>query len=74
MKKHGLMMLLCCLIPIILVPIVLISGRSVSSLIFLLCPILHIGMMMGMRKSGKGGHSCHSSNDAVKVEESNSGN
>lgn len=74
MKKHGLMMLLCCLIPIILVPIVLISGRSISSLIFLLCPILHIGMMIGMRKSGKGGHSSHSSNDTNQVEESNSGN
>ena len=59
--KHGLMMMLCCLIPIVLIaglPLFGIKATSLSGLIFLLCPLMHIGMMFMMAKSGKGG-SCH---------------
>ncbi|MFZ5968420.1 MAG: DUF2933 domain-containing protein [Bacillota bacterium] len=61
--KHGLMMMLCCLLPILLIaglPLFGIKGGSLSSLIFLLCPLMHVGMMFMMKKSGKGG-SCHGS-------------
>lgn len=59
--KHGLLMLLCCLLPIILIaalPLLGIKAGIFSSLAFLLCPLMHIGMMMFMTKSGDK-HSCH---------------
>ncbi|WP_432666072.1 DUF2933 domain-containing protein [Wukongibacter baidiensis] len=61
MMKHGLMMMLCCLIPILLIaglPLFGINGGVSSGLIFLLCPLMHIGMMFMMRKNGHKG-SCH---------------
>jgi hypothetical protein len=67
--KHMILMLLCCLIPIILFGAVRYFnlgsnglGRY-SSLLFLLCPLMHVFMMGGMM--GKGKQSCHEE----KVEE-----
>lgn len=60
--KMALMMMLCCLIPIAIyagLPLFGISGGFAYNLIFLLCPIMHIGMMFTMRKSGRKS-SCHS--------------
>ena len=57
-SKHALIMALCCLIPIMLLAVLWAIGVSWSYLIFgvvLLCPILHILMMRGMRRGG-GGH------------------
>lgn len=50
--KHGLLMILCCLIPIALIgllPLLGVKGLSWSWLFFLLCPIMHIGMMFFMK-------------------------
>jgi len=66
-KKHGLLMLLCCLIPILAVaflprlgvelgPI----GRLAPYALLLLCPIMHIGMMVFMFKGNKN-QDCHKS-------------
>jgi len=59
--KHGLWMLLGCLVPILLLvglPLLGIRIGRFSSLIFLLCPLLHIGMIVFMIKSGNE-KSCH---------------
>ena len=59
-SKHALIMVLCCLIPIMILAVLWAIGVSGSYLIFgviLLCPALHILMMRGMhRESGDGGH------------------
>jgi len=59
--KHGLIMLLCCLIPIAILVIMWAAGVSSNYLflgVVLLCPILHLVMMTGMNrgKGGGGGH------------------
>lgn len=51
--KHGLMMILCCLLPILLIlglPLIGIQGSKFSFIIFLLCPLMHIFMMFNMKK------------------------
>jgi len=51
--KHGLLMILCCLIPIMLVgalPLIGLENMSLSWLFFLLCPLMHIGMMFFMKE------------------------
>ncbi|ABR49414.1 hypothetical protein Amet_3277 [Alkaliphilus metalliredigens QYMF] len=59
-KKHGMLMMLCCLIP--LVAIVLLPrlgfelgpiGRFAPYALFLICPIMHIGMIVFMFKGKK---------------------
>ena len=53
-KKHGILMFACCLIPIALMIAISAFGfkfKSLSSLAILLCPLLHVGMMLSMRKS-----------------------
>ena len=59
--RHGLIMLLCCLIPIALLAIMWSLGVSKSYLfigVILLCPMLHVIMMAGM-KGGKGNNGGH---------------
>lgn len=64
--KHMILMLLGCLIPIIAIGAmryfnVGANGLSkYSSLLFLLCPLMHIFMMKGMMGHGK--ESCHEEN------------
>ncbi|MFQ5885039.1 MAG: DUF2933 domain-containing protein [Thermoplasmata archaeon] len=56
-------MILCCLIPIIVLVVLWLIGISTEILIFaviLLCPIIHITMMLGMRKkSSHDENKCH---------------
>ncbi len=63
-SKHTLIMVLCCLIPLVALGILWAIGVSESYLIFgviLLCPLLHIFMMRGRHKEGGegGGHHAH---------------
>lgn len=55
-NHHVWLMLLCCLIPVAAIGAVFFFNIAVSTTLFvgllLLCPLLHILMMMGM-----GGHS-----------------
>ncbi|WP_129598275.1 DUF2933 domain-containing protein [Anaerophilus nitritogenes] len=56
--KHGLMMMLCCLLPIVVIaglPLFGIKGGILSSFAFLLCPLMHVGMMLMIMKSGSKG-------------------
>ncbi|MDT8899656.1 DUF2933 domain-containing protein [Anaeroselena agilis] len=50
--KHGLMMLLCCLVPLGLAFALNAMGYGTIAgyLVFLLCPLMHIFMMRGMFK------------------------
>lgn len=46
--KHGFMMILCCALPfllILLLPLIGFKNISWSWVIFLLCPLMHIGMI-----------------------------
>lgn len=53
-KGHSpLMMILCCLIPLILAAIFLSQGYSIGYLMVVLCPLLHIGMMFFLMKNNK---------------------
>ena len=57
--KHGLIMLLCCLVPIAVLAIMWAAGVSSNYLFFgvvLLCPILHLVMMTRMNRGKGGGH------------------
>jgi len=50
--KHGLLMMLCCLLPIIIIgllPIIGFQSFSWSWAFFLLCPLMHVGMMFFMK-------------------------
>jgi len=68
-KKHGLLMLLCCLVPILAVVLLPRLGLNLGPIgklapyaMFLLCPLMHIGMMIGMSKGNKK-EDCHKSGD-----------
>ncbi|MBI4285387.1 MAG: DUF2933 domain-containing protein [Chloroflexi bacterium] len=53
--KHGLIMLLCCLIPLAILGVLWAVGVPGNYLVWgvlLLCPVLHIVMMRGMGKDG----------------------
>lgn len=67
MTKHALLMLACCLIPLAVLGVVLVSGISLGGYlpfaIMLLCPLLHVLMMRGM------GHD-HSAHDHQSVDDS----
>lgn len=58
--NHGLMMLLCCGTPLIILLIaVYYFGISKSYLywfVLLLCPLMHLWMMKDMHKKQGGGH------------------
>lgn len=49
--KHGILMLLCCLLPIILLALVPLLGikSNVGLLFLLICPLMYIFMMKGMK-------------------------
>lgn len=56
-KKHRLLMLICCLIPVLLIAFLPRLGinlgpftRLAPFAVFLLCPLMHFGMMMFMMK------------------------
>jgi len=50
--KHILMMLLCCLTPLVLAVILPLFGYTgvANFMLLLLCPLLHLVMMRGMAK------------------------
>ena len=55
-NKHILIMVLCCLIPLAVLGILWAAGIGGNYLFFgiiLLCPLLHIVMMMGMHKKDR---------------------
>lgn len=69
-KKHMLLMLLCCLVPIVLmIGLRYLNLKGIAlpkfsySLIFLLCPLMHIFMMKGMMGHGGG---CHGNSEEDK--------
>ena len=50
-NKHSLIMLLCCLIPLVIIVVlwaVGVSGGYLFLSVLLLCPLLHFVMMRGM--------------------------
>ena len=64
-KGHGFLMILCCLIPILaiaLLPRLGVElgpiGRLAPYAMLLICPIMHIGMMVFMFK-GRKKEDCH---------------
>lgn len=59
-SKHALIMVLCCLIPLVILGVLWAIGISGGYLILgvmLLCPLLHIFMMRGIHKRGGDGSS-----------------
>lgn len=61
-KSHGWLMMLACLLPILIIallPLLGIKAGGLSGLAFLICPIMHIGMMFMMKSRN---HSCHERN------------
>lgn len=74
-KKHGLLMMLCCLAPILALMLFApqlknLSGGALnlSWLILLACPLMHIGMMFFMRDKGGSCHG-HGENDEKQAKE-----
>ncbi|WP_026475914.1 hypothetical protein [Alkaliphilus transvaalensis] len=69
-KKHGMLMLLCCLVPLLLLALLPRFGVNLGPLgryapfaMVLICPLMHIGMMFFMFKGNK--EDCHSEKQGV---------
>jgi uncharacterized protein YacL len=76
MLKHGLGMMVCCMLPILVIavlPLLGIRAAWMSSVAALICPLSMVFMMFGMGHSHGNGHShdnscCHQDkNQNVKV-------
>ncbi|MEN1761381.1 MULTISPECIES: DUF2933 domain-containing protein [Anoxynatronum] len=73
--KHGLMMLLCLvpMIALIALPRMGIDlgflGRLVPFAVFLICPLMHIGMMLMMRDHGKKEDHLHTGRDQHQLQD-----
>ncbi len=63
MKKHTLLMLACCLIPLAALGAVTVFNVPAGSVLtlgmLLLCPLLHLIMMRGMMGHGHADHDHH---------------
>ena len=68
MKRHTLLMLACCLIPLVALGAVAVfdvSTKSVFTLgMLLLCPLLHLLMMRGMMGHDHADHDQHAAHAA----------
>ena len=57
-SRHGLLMLICCLIPIIAIAAIRLLNIPLNGVLYvvllLLCPLSHVLMMSGMRKHQHG--------------------
>jgi uncharacterized membrane protein len=66
-SKHGLLMLICCLIPVIAIGAVTLFDIPVKGVLYLalvlLCPLSHLLMMDGLRKRQ---HKTASEDNAIK--------
>ena len=69
-KKHMLLMLACCLIPIGLITVISVLALPTSGLtttvIALMCPLMMLFMMFGMRGDHGEHHEHHSAASAEK--------
>ena len=70
--QHGKWRMLICLIPIVAImalPALGVNLGQYGRFAFLICPLLHIGMMVMMHRSGKGGACCedHSAQEQKSV-------
>jgi ABC-type transport system involved in cytochrome bd biosynthesis fused ATPase/permease subunit len=64
--NHALLMLLCCLLPLVAIGALWVFGIQSSWLVLgamLLCPLSHLLMMRGHNKENK---ECHDGKDADK--------
>lgn len=70
--KYGVLMMLCCMLPILIIlglPLIGMQGGILSSLVFILCPLMHIGMIFMMKKSHNNKDCHHQQNEQyVEVE------
>ncbi len=64
-NSHLLIMLACCAVPMVGLVLVRQLGIPLDSLatwaLVLMCPLLHLFMMRGMRHGSHGSTSCHKS-------------
>lgn len=62
-KDHGLMMIICCLAPLMILFVALkffnVNKNYIAWIILLLCPLMHFFMMKDMHKEHKTDDSTH---------------